>query len=758
MNTWKLLSKEFTTIVHNKKLLIALILVLFIPLLYGGSFIGAFQDPYGRLDQLPVAVVNLDKGATVHGKKLHLGKDLVDKLRDKRTFDWKFVSDKVAQEGLKDWKYYMIIRIPQDFSKNAGTLMDEHPQHLKLEYIVNDSHNFIAKQIGQTATEKIKQEVSTALIETYAESMFDVLKELSNGYAKASDGASKLRNGSWKAEAGAAKLHEGLKKAAANSILFEQGLSSALSGSNQLQQGAEQLSTGLGQLKNGGDRLSNAALQLQNGTSQLSDGLNRSLAGMDEISNNIGKLTSGSVQVQNGSQQLANGSEQLRAGLGQLSERADVAVSQAQTETQDIASLRQQVQEIENDPNVSDSQKARLNQLFNQLESHHAQAEQSVKTVAGTASVLSDKSGELSQGATQLAAGAEKVATGQAKLASGFEQLRQAQSQLAAGANQLLAGEQQFAQGFFTFNSKLGEAQSGASKIAYGSGSLSTGIGKLADGSGKMTDGLGKLAGGSGGIEQGLDKMGKATGELASKLRNAAKESGEVNGNQSKYDMFAEPVHLSSKEQAPVPNYGTAMTPYFLSLALFVGGLMLSAIYPFPTPFGQPRNGLTWFISKYIPIVLVVIIQSLVVDAIILWGLDIHVKNVPYFLLFTILTSITFMSLVFCIVSLVGPLGKFIAIATMVLQLTSSAGTFPAELLPDFFRTAHDYLPMTYAVSGFKAVISSGDYSFMWEDGKILLSYFTVFVVVTMVKFVILYRKQFKAVRAGQRMTSAQPA
>jgi putative membrane protein len=359
---------------------------------------------------------------------------------------------------------------------------------------------------------------------------------------------------------------------------------------------------------------------------------------------------------------------------------------------------------------------------------------------------------------TQLAAGAEKVAEGQAKLASGFEQLRQAQSQLAAGANQLQAGEQQFAQGFSTFNSKLGEAQSGASKIAYGSGSLSTGIGKLADGSGKMTDGLGKLAGGSGGIEQGLDKMGKATGKLASKLQNAANESGKVKGDQSKYNMFAEPVHLSSKEQAPVPNYGTAMAPYFLSLALFVGGLMLSAIYPFPTAFGQPRNGLTWFISKYIPIVFVVMIQSLVVDAIILWGLDIHVKNVPYFLLFTMLTSITFMSLVFCIVSLVGPLGKFLVIATMVLQLTSSAGTFPAELLPDFLRTAHDYLPMTYAVSGFKAVISSGDYSFMWKNGMILLGYFTLFVVVTMVKFAILYRKQYKPIKAKRRMTVVQPA
>ena len=182
----QLLRKEFTEIIKSKKILIPIIAVLFVPILYAGMFLWAFWDPYKQLDDLPVAVVNLDKGAVFDGKPIEVGKGLVDNLKDNTSFKWEFVSEKEAKKGMEGRKYYMLVRIPDNFSSNATTLLKDDPKPLNLEYIPNESLNFLSSQIGGTAIEKIKGEVSSTLTKTYAEKMFYSIQDVSKGLA---DGA-----------------------------------------------------------------------------------------------------------------------------------------------------------------------------------------------------------------------------------------------------------------------------------------------------------------------------------------------------------------------------------------------------------------------------------------------------------------------------------------------------------------------------------------------------------------------------------------
>ena len=170
-------------------------------------------------------------------------------------------------------------------------------------------------------------------------------------------------------------------------------------------------------------------------------------------------------------------------------------------------------------------------------------------------------------------------------------------------------------------------------------------------------------------------------------LRNLAKaeKTGEVKGTDKTYDMFASPVKVKTEKMAEVPNYGTGFTPYFLSLGLFVGALLLSIVYPLRDTVGVPKSGFSWFISKFGVLLSVGIIQAIVADVILLFGLGV-VQSIPYFILFSIITSLAFIALIQCLVTAFGDAGRFIAIITLIMQLTTSAGTFPLELIPKFYN------------------------------------------------------------------------
>ncbi|WP_412734006.1 YhgE/Pip family protein [Heyndrickxia coagulans] len=226
-------------------------------------------------------------------------------------------------------------------------------------------------------------------------------------------------------------------------------------------------------------------------------------------------------------------------------------------------------------------------------------------------------------------------------------------------------------------------------------------------------------------------------------MGDAAKTASKIQANNKTYNMMADPVSLHTTHYDRVPNYGTGFTPYFLSLGLFIGALILTIVYPLVESAGIPKNGISWFFSKLGVLLIVSILQSVIADLIILSGVGIHVKNVPLFLLFSVVTSFTFMALIQFLVTFLQNPGRFLAIVILILQLTSSAGTFPLEVIPKFIQWFNPLLPMTYSVRGFKAVVSSGEMGVMWQNAGILLIYIVGAEVLTLLYFVIRYRRQY---------------
>jgi putative membrane protein len=720
---------ELKKILRHPMLLVSVIAITFVPIMYAGMFIWSFWDPYGHLDMLPVAVVNKDKGAELDGKHLELGNKLTDNLKESKDFDFHIVNINSGYKDLENQTYYMLIEIPENFSKNATTLMDEQPKKLALKYIPNEGANYLSSKIGDSAMKEIKSSVSKQVTATYAEQMFNNIKEMAKGYDKASQGASTLFDGAKRLNSGSKTIKENLETLASKSIEFDNGLKSVKTGSSDLANGATDLKNGLSQLEQGQKKLvqgassaSNGTKDLANGTEQLKDGLKDANSGMKGIIDNTDKIHDGAKSLAENLASLENGANQTADGANKVHNGIDL--------------LKQQLQTVlETMPH---EQKAALQATLDQLDKGSTD-------VASGVGILSTSTSQLNAGATTLAASINQLnQDGNQKLQNGLSELLNGSIRVNDGAQQLKSGQSQLFNGMTLFEQKLAEAGNGASQVAEGSNQLNNGMAQLTNGANQFNDGTGKLAAGSKDLNEGTSKLKDGSNKLKDKLKDAADQAGSVKANQKTYDMMGAPVKVEKQGINKVPNYGTGLTPYFLSLGLFVGALLLTIVFKLKDFVIQPKSGFSWFMSKYGVMALVGIVQSLIAAAILLGGIGVEVKNIPLFIVTEIITSLTYMALIQCLTTLLGDPGRFLAIIILILQLTSSAGTFPLPLLPSALHPLHEVLPMTFSLNAFKAVISTGDFKYMWHNLGMLMVYMFAFLVITCVYFIIKHKHHIK--------------
>ena len=180
-----MIKQEWKNIFRHTWMKIVLVAIILIPSLYACIFLGSMWDPYGNTGKIPVAVVNLDLPVKYENRTLDVGRELTERLKDNTTMDFQCVDKSKAQMGLEDGQYYMIITIPEDFSKNATTLLDEQPQKMKLHYTTNPGSNYIASKMDDSAIEKIKSEVSQTVTKTYAQTIFEQITTLTDGLKQA---------------------------------------------------------------------------------------------------------------------------------------------------------------------------------------------------------------------------------------------------------------------------------------------------------------------------------------------------------------------------------------------------------------------------------------------------------------------------------------------------------------------------------------------------------------------------------------------
>ncbi|EYE88720.1 hypothetical protein Q428_06435 [Fervidicella metallireducens AeB] len=213
MKFLKIATRDISSIFKDRLLRVSVVAIIIVPLLYSLLYLAAFWDPYSRLKDMPVAVVNLDSGAIKDGEKVNYGNDIIDKLKDNDKIGWRFVSQEEAEEGLNGSKYYAEFIIPEDFSKKVISAKDSKPEQPQILFSSNEKRNFLAAQINSKVQLELKDEISKTITKEYAEVVFDNLYDLKDGLNKAADGSGKLRDGLDAAKDGSKKLADGISQA-----------------------------------------------------------------------------------------------------------------------------------------------------------------------------------------------------------------------------------------------------------------------------------------------------------------------------------------------------------------------------------------------------------------------------------------------------------------------------------------------------------------------------------------------------------------
>ncbi|GAA3106425.1 hypothetical protein GCM10020254_60370 [Streptomyces goshikiensis] len=271
MRSPKLAALELKRFGRGKLPRAALVALLLLPLLYGALYLWSFWDPYGRLDKVPVALVNSDQGATVDGKHLDAGGEITKKLRDSRTFDWREVSAAEAAKGLEDGKFYLSLTMPADFSEKIASSSGDDPTTGALQVRTNDANNYVVGSISRTVFSEVRSAASKNASRGFLDKIFVNFSDLHDKTAEAADGADQIKDGAGKAQQGAKDLAEGLDTAEEKSDELTSGLKKLGSGAAQLKTGTRGIADGTQKLADKMDGVAGKARPFVQDPKQLAD-------------------------------------------------------------------------------------------------------------------------------------------------------------------------------------------------------------------------------------------------------------------------------------------------------------------------------------------------------------------------------------------------------------------------------------------------------------------------------------------------------
>ncbi|MGT2897658.1 hypothetical protein CS009_06855 [Streptococcus macedonicus] len=768
--------EELKALIKSPKIWVTMIGVALIPALYNLSFLGSMWDPYGNVDNLPVAVVNQDESSTLNDQTLSIGDNMVDSMSKNKDLDYHFVSAEKAEEGLENGDYYMVITLPEDLSKKAASLLTDDPEKLTINYQTTAGRSFIASKMSESAMTKLKDTVSENITETYTKAVFKIMSSLQDGLQEASDGGNELLSGSQQLESGSQTITDNLNTAASGSqtladgtatlssglTTYTNGVSSLASGANELDSKSAALVSGVAQLKESSAQVQ----QLVDGANSLTDGLQKLATATTlsaEESANIQSLISGLPQ-------LNTGIQQLNASVSEISTEVDTTeistvlrdiASQAQgilkAEEKDSSARLTAIQATEAYQTLAPERQAELvNALNTSGNSVSQQVQQILKDVQTmeasltALSPLSSKVTELQAGVSQIAsqsnialpgsvaaltklsAGLTKVNTvtttqlvpGSSQIASGVSTLN---TKLSSGANELLTGAT-------TYTNAVSQIASGANQLVANNNQLTSGASQLQSGAEALASGSSQLAAGSGTLTSGLTTLTSGLSTLSSSLTNASKQLSLVSVTNKNAKLVSDPVSTKKTDNDSVKVNGIGMAPYMIAVSLMVVALSTNVIFANSLSGRPVKNRFEWAKQKLFINGLISTVGSLVLyGAIQFLGFEANYEWRTIFLI--ILGGWTLMALVTALVGWNNRYGSFLSLVMLLLQVGSAGGSYPIELSPKFFQVVHPYMPMTYIVTGLRQTISMTG-SIGTEVGVL-----SAFLVAFMVLGLIIYRQ-----------------
>ena len=667
VNTIALAFRELNNAMKGKARKLVIGTVALIPLLYGSLYLWAFTNPYKTLNTVPVAVVVEDNGAMINGKMRNIGNEIKTRLKNQKD----------GSEGFQ-WNFV------NSAEANKG--------------LKNGNYFMVA-----TIPASFSKCIASAQYDTPTKAKLHVKYDQASNMLASQIGKTAFRT--MRTEISEAIAQEYWEHMFAKVNSASDSLGAAANGAGALHEGSKSLQGGINKLADGSNKLSQSLQKLQGGLGELQKGANT----LNEAN---ARSKEGAQYLAQKTQDLANGAQQLSEGTQRLSAATDEFYEGAQK----LAASSNELEEHVKAGNAET--KAQITGLLMQAQNPAVTKEDVLANLQSLAEGLGENSNLLETNLSALSAGADKLSAGSLQIKGGADALMQGMEKVNVGSNKLVAGTNKLADGLAQvsngsekLNSGVNEAAQGSAKIVNGSNQLNSGAKKLSDNTPKLVDGAKKLHDG---------------------LKDAQK-SGKVNGIVQKSKMMSAPVSLEEHEYSHVENYGTGFAPYFISIALWVGALMTTFVLRVMDRRAilNGMNPLKSALISLTPFVLMGVVQAIILMGVVQGALKLQIDNVGAFYALGIIASIVFMAIMQMIMAVFKIPGRIVAIVLLMLQITSSAGTFPVQMTPSFFRAVHPYLPMTYSILGLRQAMAGRNSGAITSSIGILVLFGVIAIAIT---------------------------
>lgn len=679
------------------------------PLVYCYIYLLAFWDPAGNLNKLPLAIVNHDSGIVQGNMNINIGNDLVEKLISNSNMSWHIVSQEEGDAGLNNGTYYLFLIIPEDFTVKAYSVGSSTPESALLVYKINEGAN----SLGASITRKIMTEVGAnlrhELYMNYLKEIFNQILGGARGLRQAADAASQLSAGTSQAYQGSAALTNGLQQSSQGINQLALGLTKLQSGARELAAGAAQLNqaigTGVALAEQYIDPIK-AVLDVLSDLSKLIGDVNTAITELiTHLQQNNTALTQALPGLAAAEQQI----DSLKQGsLGNLESSVRQQATDLSAAADALKTMTADHPELKNDERIS-----RALAAIDRAANNQRRIEQDVNNLQGSLSNLKEVFHKANIGIVQAQPQLEQNAQG---IISKLHALN---------FNDILSRINSVKEKIADLPSKLNQLVEGTRKLQEGSSQLAAGLDTFASGFNALQTGNTKLLEGATQLQNGLAKIDKGQQELAFQLTAAANAAAQDTDPAKRIEAMAAPVKIEEQNLHPVPANGVAFAPYFISLALWTGSLVLFSMIELKNVAVIPKRPISYMTNKFLALASVSVFQSSLL--IFILGLGLGLSPVTYhtqLFTFALIWGLVCCAIHFFLVYILGhnP-GQFLSIVLLMLQLAASGGSYPIELEPAFFTFLHPILPMSYAVDGFRNIISIGNQIAIAKDTSILIGF-----------------------------------
>ena len=685
-NIIEIFRKDIKEVFRKANTWIIIVGLIFLPSMYAWPNILSSWDPYGHTNNIKVAVTSEDEGATVDGKDLNLGNSLVEGLKNNKNLDWQFVSNKQeAENGVRIGDYYASIVVPKNFSKDMTSVSRTEPQRATIEYTVNEKINAISPKITNSGASAIANNISKNFVETANGIIFEKLHEAGVKFEENLPSIEKAKEEIFKLNDNFSTYESTLSELIGK---VEYGYNILNNVQNTLPEIDRVATNSIMIADKAGITINN----IQGFNERLLPIINNHLNVVEEVSKEANVIAKELQQKPDKTEEIKARQKALDNRLQASTERLQLVknIFEYFNKLSSERLFNNQLERVTTLSNDITTIKEVNNNIYNKMDHYDEIAdtvkEEFVNKSARVNEVSSNMNSKLNVEVAPLISQVLSKAEVNIDKVSGI--ISGAQGELPAVERKLSETEVKISNAYGKLLSLRAQMPSAKSKIQ------------------KLTDEIKKA-------DSGIDKN-----QLFNLLKVDYKQQAE---------FFANPVKLQENKLYHIENYGSAMTPFYTVLSIWVGSLLMSSLLT--TKVEDEENKYKPY-QKYFGRGLLFVIISLFQTLIITLG-DMYVLGTqatsPYrFVLYALLISLLFSSIIYTIVCILGNVGKAVCIVLLVLQLGSSGGTFPIQMTSKFFQALYPKVPFTYSIGLLREAVGGVYIPAVERDIKILLIYLIV--------------------------------